>query len=126
MKDVTIDQISTVNLLALDSALRTTLGNSVIGLTHNGQSVIVHLTDDAPPGKVAQAHALVQSHDPSQLTPDQQADILKQAKLEQARKDFAASELDLKIYEGKDALLEQLAKKVAWLEREINALRSAT
>ena len=36
------------------------------------------------------------------------------------------TELDLKTYEGKDALLEALAKKVSWLEREINALRVRT
>lgn len=126
MKDITIDHISAVNLIALDAALRTALGSSVFGLTHNGQSITVHLADDAPPGKVAQTRTIVQSHDPSQLTPDQQAGILKQAKLEQARQDFAATELDLKTYEGKDALLEALAKKVSWLEREINALRNVT
>lgn len=123
MKDLTLDNITAVNLLALDAALRSALGSAVIGLTHNGASVIVHLTDDAPPAKVAQARALVLSHDPSQLTPDQQADILNQAKLEQARADFAA-ELDLAIYSGKDPLLEKLAQKIAWLEREINALRA--
>lgn len=124
MKDITIDRINAVNLLALDAALRSGLGSSVLGLTHNGQSVTIHLADDTPPGKIKQAQTIVQSHDPAQLTPEQQADILKQAKLEQARKDLAATELDLKPFEGKDVLLEQLAKKVAWLEQEINALRA--
>ncbi|MEZ4667897.1 MAG: hypothetical protein R3E39_08285, partial [Anaerolineae bacterium] len=112
MKDITVEKITTVNLVALDAALRSALGAFLIGVTHTANAVTVHTTDDTSVDTINKVKTIVESHDPAQLTPDQQAEILAQAKLEQARTDYAATELDLKVFAGKDALLEQLAQKV--------------
>jgi hypothetical protein len=123
MKNIVIDNISAVNVPALDQTLRAALGEQVFGLSYSAAIVTVHLSDQATKAQENQARALVQAHDPAVLTPDQQAEINRQAKLDQARRDYGAAEIDLTLYEGKDSLLQQLATKIAWLEREVDALR---
>jgi hypothetical protein len=123
MKDIVIDNIRALNIEALDQSLREALGNLVFGLSYSAETVTVHLADTASKGQQNQARALVEAHDPAVLTSQQQAELARKARLEQARQAYGASEIDLKAYEGKDALLEQLARKIAWLEREVHALR---
>ncbi len=122
MKDIRFDNIPAVNVEALDASLRTALGGEALGISYDGQTLTLHLSDQAAPNRVGQARRLAQEHDPSQLTPRQQAEIQRRAKLEQSRRDISA-DLDVSVYAGKDALLEQLAKRVAWLEQEVIALR---
>jgi hypothetical protein len=122
MKTLTLD-LAAANVTALDYDLRTALTSHFFGLTYDGKQVTLVLDDAVTGNEVRQAQTIVATHDPAKLTPDQQAAILDAAKLDQARQQYAASELDLTVYQGKDALVEKLAEKVVWLEREIHALR---
>jgi hypothetical protein len=123
MLDITI-QKNAVNIEALDADLRTALGEVVSGLSLSHEGVTVHLIDKATPMHIDQARSIVLAHDPTVLTPAQQAALLRRQKLEQSRREQAASELDQTPYIGKDPLLIALAGKIAWLEREIADLRS--
>ena len=116
-------ELTAANITALDADLRASLAGHFYGLTFDGKQVTLLLDDAVTNNDIKQAKNIVATHDPAKLTPDQQAGILQAAKLDQARKEYAATELDLSVYQGKDALLQTLAEKVAWLEREINALR---
>lgn len=122
MKTISIE-LTAANVLSLDYDLRAALTTRFFGLTYDGKQVTLVLDDTVTPEQVRQAQTIVATHDPARLTPDQQAAVLDAAKLDQARKDYAAAELDLSPYQGKDALLEKLAQKILWLERELNALR---
>jgi hypothetical protein len=119
-------ELTAANVTALDYDLRQALTPHFFGLTYDGKQVTLVLDDAVTQNDVRQAQTIVATHDPAKLTPDQQAEILQAAKLDQARKDYAANELDLTVYQGKDALVEKLAEKVIWLEREIHALRKET
>lgn len=125
MKTHTI-QLAAANPLGLDYDLRAALTTRFYGLTYDGQHVTLVLDDTITADQLRQAQTIVATHDPARLTPDQQADVLDAAKLDQARKDYAAAELDIQPYQGKDALLEKLAQKVLWLERELKDLRKST
>lgn len=125
MKNLTLE-LNAANILSLDYDLRAALGSRFYGLTYDGSHVTLVLDDTVTPDQVRQAQTVVLTHDPARLTPDQQAAVLNAAKLDQARKDYAAAELDLTPYQGKDPTLEKLAQKVLWLEREINALRKTS
>lgn len=121
MKTITIERQQT-NITALDEMLETTLTDQYLGLSvHNGL-VRVHLLDTTPSDVVRQAEALVQAHDPSQLTIGQQAEIAKRQVLLQSRVDNI-SNLDVGAYNSSDPLLQQLAQKLSWLEQEIRDLR---
>jgi hypothetical protein len=125
MKTLSLE-LAAANITALDYDLRQALTNHFFGLTYDGKQVTLVLDDAVTQNDVRQAQTIVATHDPAKLTPDQQAAILDAAKLDQARSDYASSELDLTVYQGKDALVEKLAEKVIWLEREINALRKSS
>jgi hypothetical protein len=122
MKNLSIE-LSAANVPALDDDLRAALAAHFYGLTYDGKQVTLVLDDAITDKEVRQAQNIVATHDPAKLTPDQQAGVIQAAKLDQARKAYATTELDLSAYQGKDALLEKLAQKVLWLERELNALR---
>ncbi|MBI1280540.1 MAG: hypothetical protein GC179_20625 [Anaerolineaceae bacterium] len=121
MKTLSID-LAAANVIALDTDLRAVLTSHFFGLTYDGKQVTLVLDETVTNNQIQQAQNIVATHDPAKLTPAQQAEVLQNAKLDQARKDYAATELDLTIYQGKDALLQKLAEKVLWLERELNAL----
>lgn len=125
MKNLTIE-LAAANVLSLDYDLRAALTTRFFGLTYDGKQVTLVLDDTITPDQIRQAQTIVATHHPARLTPDQQADVIEAAKLDQARKDYAAAELDLTPYQGKDPVLEKLAQKVLWLEREINVLRKGT
>ncbi len=125
MKTLTTE-LSAANVLSLDYDLRAALAGRFYGLTYDGQQVTLVLDDTMTSDQLRQAQTIVATHDPARLTPDQQSAVLDAAKLDQARKDYAAAELDIKTYQGKDTLLEKLAQKVLWLEREVNALRKGS
>jgi hypothetical protein len=124
MIEVNVTRAS-VNIEALDEQLRTTFGALTSGFSISSGQVIVYLGNQATPAQVNQARTIVTNHDPSLLTTAQQAALMQRQKLDQARRDYAASETDLTPYVGKDPLLVTLAQKIVWLEREIAALRAA-
>ena len=122
---VTRASVNAVNIDALDEQLRTAFGVLTSGFSIGQGQVIVYLGDKATSAQVDQARAIVTNHDPSALTAAQQAALIRRQKLDQARRDYAASETDLTPYAGKDPLLVTLAQKIVWLEREIASLRTA-
>jgi len=54
---------------------------------------------------------------------EQQAEVDRETKLNQARQNYGAAELDLTGFSGQPALIQQLAQKIVLLEREIADLR---
>ena len=68
--------------------------------------------------------ALMAMHDPNQLTADQQARQTRQQKLIAARRDLQGADLDPVDYAGENALIQTLARKIAWLEQEVVSLRT--
>ncbi|MEO8609959.1 MAG: hypothetical protein ABI690_18845 [Chloroflexota bacterium] len=123
MIEVTVNRAA-VNIEALDEQLRTAFGSATSGFSIGAGQVTVYLADNATPTQVDQARAIVISHDPSALTVAQQAALISRQKLDQARRDYDAAEIDLTPYAGKDPLLVALAQKIVWLEREIVSLRA--
>jgi len=123
MQSIVIQSVAALNVPALDQTLRAALGERFFGFTYEGSTLPLNLAADAAADHIKQARAIVQNHDPAQLTPDQQTAILAVARLDQARRDYAAAPLDLAAYQGRDALLEQLARKIVWLEQEVQSLR---
>jgi hypothetical protein len=122
MKDISIER-SIVNIDALDSELRAALGELTTGFSTGGGRVIVHLLDAATSQQEGLARQIVLAHDPARLTPPQQLEAERQAKLDQARKEYGAAEIDLAVYDSQGPIIQQLAQKIAWLEREIADLR---
>lgn len=123
MKTLNIDLPAEVNVAALDAALRSALGAEIYGLVADGQRVTLCLADSVKPAQINQARRLVETHDPAQLTPAQQTAADRAVRLQQSRDEAGAAELRLADFDGKDALLIQLARKILWLEREVHALR---
>jgi len=122
MIDITIARAS-VNVEALDEQLRAVLGAVAGGISLANGQVTAHLNDTATPAQIDAARALLVNHDPSALTASQQAALIRRQKLDQARRDYGASEIDLAAFAA-NPLLQSLAQKIAWLEREIAALRA--
>jgi hypothetical protein len=121
MKTITIARQDT-NITALDEALETQLGTDYLGLSVHHGEVRVHLLDETPSELVRQAEQIVQNHDSSLLTVEQQAEIMQRQNLLQARSENPQV-LDAVAYDSSDALMQQLAYKVRWLEQEIRDLR---
>src|SRR5690606_2817112 len=119
--DIHIRYSGTINMEALDSALRAQLGGAFFGLSHSGENVVLHLAEGTPAAAVERARQLVLTHDPEQLTPEQQAARERRQRLQQAR-DEKGAELNPADY-STDPLLLTLARKILWLEREISDLR---
>lgn len=118
-----------VNVEALDAALRAALGEVVFGISAGPEGVIAHLADAATAQQITQAQTLIEQHDPTLLTPEQQVKLERYQQLEGAR---ALGETNPLPVDGEgyktiagltDEALVRLAQKVAWLEREIPLLR---
>lgn len=112
MQNVNIDRVK-VNPAGLDAELRAALGAVVKGISVSGGQVIVHLDDGATQAQIDQARGVVDAHDESRLTPAQQA----QLDLEAEREGYALP-LDPLVIS-----LEDLARRMAWLEKEVRAAR---
>jgi hypothetical protein len=126
MIEVTVTRASAnaVNIEALDEQLRAAFGALTSGFSIVQGQVIVYLADQATSLQIDQARAIVMIHNPSVLTSAQQTALVRRQKLDQARRDYDAAEIDLTQYTGKDPLLLTLAQKIVWLEREIASLRT--
>jgi hypothetical protein len=108
--------------MLLDEELRAALAGLTSGISANGSEVIVHLDDSATPAQIAQARRIVEQHDASKRSPAQQERADRAAKLEQLRRDKGAA-LDGERLPNTAEGFRQLARKLAWLEQEIEALR---
>ena len=121
MIDLPIERTE-INSDALDAELRSALAEKVIGISANGQIVVVHLDDSATEADLIQAESLVLAHDPAQLTPRQQTIQTRRDQLELDR-DANITPLNLDDYLLQLPLIRRLAQKIAWLEREIRDIR---
>lgn len=122
MKSITIEQRQPVNLEALDEQLAALLGTRWVGVSAGGGQIILYVADDTPPADLTQARAVLESHDPARLSSRQQAEAAQQHRLEEARRDYKGDEIDPGTVS--DPQIQLLARKIAWLEREIDALRA--
>ena len=111
-----------INFEALNAEVRAEFGEHVSGISTGPYGVIVHLSDDATPEQINRVQQIVQNHDPSVLTAEQQAEIERQQNLEQVRSENGA-DLDTSAYDGEGALIQQMAQKIAWLEQEMLEMR---
>lgn len=114
-------KVAKVNVEMLDAELRTALESKVLGIRWNGADVTAVLVDDATPEQISRVHQIIEQHDPASLSPRQQAEIERRERLEQLRADNAGA-LDEAAYAG-DPAMQKLARRVAWLEQEMLALR---
>jgi hypothetical protein len=109
-----------INLEALDAELRAALPEVISGVSLSPAGVTVHFTGRAILPDQTSARQIVLAHDPARLTPAQEKAKARADKLRDAQRDKGS---DLDVSQFKDALLNELARKVAWLEQEIIALR---
>lgn len=123
MNDVAITTNKSLNMEALDAALRTALGTKVSGFSVGGGQVIVHMDDSATPAQIQQAQQIVADHNASGLTPTQQAEQERQQALEQMRQTAGNLELQTSDYNGQPQAIQNLAQKVMWLEQELRELQ---
>lgn len=110
-----------VNLEALQEELSAIAGQTV-PVRYAAGEVSISLPDTLRENRVNQARRAILQHDPDQLTARQQAALDRQLQREQARRELKGVELDLKTFEEKDEALRLLARKIAWLERELALL----
>ncbi|HUN10351.1 MAG TPA: hypothetical protein PLQ56_27350 [Aggregatilineales bacterium] len=110
-----------VNLEALQEELSAIAGQTV-PVRYAAGEVSISLPDTLRENQVNQARRAILQHDPDQLTARQQAALERQLQREQARRELKGVELDLKAFDEKDEALRLLARKIAWLERELALL----
>lgn len=119
--DIHIDYSGKVNIEALDATLRAQLADAFFGLSRTRAGLVLHLAERTPAAVIDQARQVVSTHDPRQLSPEQLLRQTRQQQLQQAR-DEKGAELNPADY-STDPLLRALARKIVWLERELNDLR---
>lgn len=120
--------INAINREALDTALAEAFGAVYGGFaareTAEQIEVTVYIDSGIKPSQLNALDALMAAHDPAVLTPDQQARQAQAQKLAAARRDYRSMDLNLAAYNSENALVQALARKIAWLEQEIAALQS--
>jgi hypothetical protein len=118
-----------LNREALNAQLAAAFGALYAGFadqeTRTGFVVTVNLTNAATPADIEQLNTFMARYDPATLTPEQQARQQREQKLSEARRDYRGSELNPADYAGENALIQTLARKLAWLEQEIAELRGS-
>lgn len=118
-----------LNREALHAQLAGALGALYEGFgdrsTREGIIVIVNLSGAANQTDIDRLNSLMAAYDPAQLTPDQQARKQLEQKLAAARRDYKGAELNPADFAGESALIQALARKLAWLEQEMADLRGS-
>jgi hypothetical protein len=110
-----------LNHALLDQELRALAGEAYIGISTRPGVVAAHLTEVAASDVSDAVRQAIRQHDATQLTEAQAQAIADQAALEVAR---SANGVPVNPDDySQNALLQQLARKVAWLEREMRDLR---
>ena len=116
-----------INREALNVQLAGAFGTTYAGFTdqatREGIRVTINLTSAATQADIDQLNVLMAAHDPAQLTPEQAARQAQEQKLAATRRDFKGNDLDPAAYDSESALIQTLARKIAWLEQEIADLR---
>ncbi len=118
-----------LNREALNAQLAAALGAVYAGFadrqTREGFVVTINLTGAAQAADLDKLNALMAAYDPTALTQEQQAQKQRTQKLADARRDYKGGELNPANYAGENALIQALARKLAWLEQEIADLRGS-
>jgi hypothetical protein len=110
-----------INMALLEEQLQAVAGEAYAGISTLPGRVVAYLTDTATPALAERVHEAIQQHDATQLTADQVRAAADKAALEAAR---SANGVPVNPADySQNALLQQLARKVAWLEQEIRDLR---
>lgn len=127
MIDMLIEIPIAPNLDRLNEELAATLGDAGegrlwYGVSSTGREVIVHLADTATAEQSAVIRSVVQRHDATQLTAHQQAEQTRKALLEVMRTANTTA-LDEAAFASTPDHVQTLARKIAWLEQEVIALR---
>jgi hypothetical protein len=121
--------LNELNREALNAQLAQTFGALYAGFadseTREGFVVTVNLTSAVTPKDIEQLNAFMAQYDPTALTPEQQARKQREQKLSDARRSYRGGELNPADYAGESALIQTLARKLAWLEQEIADLRGS-
>ena len=86
----------------------------------------VYLNSELSQAQLDQLDNLMASHDPRQLTAEQQARQVQQQQLADARQNYKGSDLDPANYASDSARIQALARKIAWLEQEVIDLRGGS
>jgi len=107
------------NLRLLHEEIEAQLGAAFVGLSGRGKVLTLHLEDGATEADIDTARSTAESHDSQQMTAEQQ----KARQLETDRDSELSARLNENDYSGETALIQALARKVAWLEREVADLR---
>lgn len=109
----------TVNFQMLDAELRADLGEAYNSLMVSPSLIRVFLNEEISRAAV---QAIIDAHDASVLSPEQQAEVDAAEALEAAREAHVDA-LDLAQFVGESEPVQDLAATVAWLELEIRHLR---
>ncbi len=123
MQEVYVERTA-VNYEALDAALKKTLGGLVLGISTGPGWVRLYLDDNATQTQQKNGRTLIETHDPTVLSPEQQAEATFKAHLAKLRQDYGNTPLEITPYATESGPTQALAQKVAWLEAEIQAIRS--
>ena len=113
---------ASVNIEALNIALRATLAEKLRGISTGPGGVVVHLDDSATLADVDSAESIATSHDPATRTPRQQRIRARRDALANARDRFRDA-LNLDDYQGEAQVIRRLAERLIWLETELRDLR---
>lgn len=122
MEAIFIARRQRVNTNALAATLKATLGSDYNSLSTRPDGVILFLAEEADRYAIEQAQTLVREHDPSVLTPEQQATRDRREALRQARLTNRTS-LNMNEFVASPEDVQALAERIAWLEMEVRELR---
>ena len=109
----------------LAAALPTVYAGFADHTTRDGVVVTVNLNGATTESDIDQLNSLMAAYDPTQLTTEQQARQNRVQKLADVRRDYRGVDLSPADYTGEPALIQMLARKIAWLEQEIADLRDS-
>jgi hypothetical protein len=119
---IEIQQTKQVNFEALNETFREAFVDLFQGADLFDDTVTVYLLDTATPEQVAEAEALLEAHDHTVLSSQQQARLERQQLLEQLRQTVAPLTIDAADIDALAEPMQTIARKVQWLEVEILSL----
>lgn len=120
MQNVHIDK-TPVNVELLDSELKLALGALVFGVSTGSGKVVVHMDDSATQANIDQVTQIVNAHDHTGTTTDQDTATAQQSRIDAARVLYVGNPLDLP-----QASIADIGERVVWLQDEIEQLRGLT
>ncbi len=117
IKEIAIPR-KNINSDLLYQELTAALPGVVDSVAQAGDSIIVRLDAAATTEQITQARAIVQQHDHTAMTAEQQMLAERQETLRLMRA-ANTDPIDPTIADGEASVIQMLVKKVAWLEQEV-------